>query len=153
MHTFSVILHFLIKKISLSIVFVVAVVINFSHLHLQNHRVLFQATWHKASFGDEESGLFKWNASHFSKGRQLQNSEKHWQNFKNWANFNQNYNNASLGEGDSSLRYSENTLIKFKTLLQNHWTNFNQTWYRAILSEANSSLIVQIKAPSFSKGR
>ena len=56
-----------------------------------------------------------------------------------WANFNQTWHKASLGEGNSSLfkrralpfskgrylRNIKNTLTKFKNLLlQNHWANF-----------------------------
>ena len=54
-----------------------------------------------------------------------------------WANFNQTWHKASLGEGDSSLftwratffskgRWmwnNENILMKFYNLLQNHWAN------------------------------
>ena len=61
------------------------------------------------------------------------------------ANFNQIWHNASLGEGNSSLlkwsttpfskgrwlQNSEDTLTKFKNLLQNSWANFNQTWHKA----------------------
>ena len=49
-------------------------------------------------------------------------------------------------------KYSENTLTKFKNLLQNHWTNFNQTWHNSSLGEGNSSLIKWV-APPFFKGR
>ena len=68
-----------------------------------------------------------------------------------YANFNQTWHKASLGEGDSSLfkwrappfskgRNSENTLTKLKNLLLNHWANFNQTWHKASLGEWDSIL-------------
>ena len=84
-----------------------------------------------------------------------------------WANFNQTWQKASLGEGDSSLfkwrtcpfprgdnyTNSENTLMKFKNiLLQNHWANFNQTWHKASLGKGNLCLL-KWRAPPFSKGR
>ena len=37
-------------------------------LLLKNHFANFNQTWHKASLGEEKSGLFKWRASPFSKG-------------------------------------------------------------------------------------
>ena len=62
-----------------------------------------------------------------------------------WAYFNQNWHNASFGEGNSSLfkwratpfskerylRKSENSLTKFTILLKNQLINFNQTWHKA----------------------
>ena len=64
-------------------------------LPLQNHCVNFNQTWHKTSFSEMDSSLFKLSAPPLSKGR--------------------------------SLRNSENTLTKFRNLLQNHWANFKQT--------------------------
>ena len=45
--------------------------INFSHFHLlfQNHRDNFNQTWHKASFCEGDSSLFKWRALTLFKGR------------------------------------------------------------------------------------
>ena len=53
---------FLIKICPMSVVVVVVVGANFSHFHLllQNHWVNFKQTWHKASLGEGDSGLFKW---------------------------------------------------------------------------------------------
>ena len=85
--------------------------LNFSHflLLLQNHWANFNQTWHKASLGRGDSSLFRWRVKPFSKGRLLRNSENTLTKLKNlllqnhWANFNQNWQKASLGEGDSSL--------------------------------------------------
>ena len=50
-------------QVSFSDQFVLSVVIveNFSHFHLllQNHQTNFNQTWHKASFGEGDSYLFK----------------------------------------------------------------------------------------------
>ena len=66
----QVVVFFLIKICPLSVVDVVVVVVNFLHLHLllQNHWANFNQTWHKASFGEEDSSLFKGRAPPFSKG-------------------------------------------------------------------------------------
>ena len=60
---------FLINICPLS-VFVV-VVINFSHFHLllQNQWANFNQTWHKSSLCEDDSSLFKWRATPFSKRR------------------------------------------------------------------------------------
>mgnify|MGYP003688899091 CR=1 FL=1 len=78
------------------------------NLFLHNHWANFNQTWHNASFGYEDSSLLKWRASRFSHGRLLRNSKNTLLKFKNllqnhWANFNQTWHNAFLGEGDSSL--------------------------------------------------
>ena len=45
-------------------------VCNFSYFRLlKNHWANFNQTWHKASFGEGDSSLFKWRALPFSKGR------------------------------------------------------------------------------------
>ena len=82
-----------------------------------------------------------------------------------WANFNQTWHKAFLGERDSSLfnwrappfsegrllQNSKNTLTKLKNLLlQNHLSNFNQTCNNASLDEGHSSS-VKWKATPFSK--
>ena len=64
-----------------------------------------------------------------------------------WANFNQTWHKASLGQGDSCYfkwrappfskgRYNKKAkyIDKLKNLLQNHWANFIQTWHKASLS-------------------
>ena len=45
--------------------------VNLSHFHLllQNHWANFNQTWHKVSFGEGDSSLFKWRATRFPKGR------------------------------------------------------------------------------------
>ena len=152
---------FLIKICPLSVVVVVDV--NFSHFHLllQNHWANFNQTWHKASLNEGDSYLFIRRAPPFYKGRQLKSRENTLARLKNlllqnhWANFNQNWHNTLLGEGDSilfkwrprpfrrgdNLKNSEKTLTKLKNLLlQNHWANFNQTWHNALLGEWDSSL-------------
>ena len=65
-----------------------------------------------------------------------------------WANFKQNWHEASFSEKDSSLpnevhhpfpnifiRNSENTLTTFNNLLQNHWANFKPTWHKTLFCE------------------
>ena len=70
-----------------------------------------------------------------------------------WANFNQTWQKASFGKGDTSLFkmkghafskvgwywHSENTLTTFKTLLLlNHLNNIHQIWHEASLGKGNS---------------
>ena len=58
-----------------------------------------------------------------------------------WANFNQ----TSLGEGDSSFegpdpfpRVDNYDIVKVHwRILENHWANFNQTWHKASLCEGD----------------
>ena len=82
---------------------------NLENLLLKNHWANFNQTWHKPSFDEGYSNLFKWRAPPFSKGRLLRNSKNTLTKFKNlllqnhWAIFNQTWHKASLGEGDSSL--------------------------------------------------
>ena len=82
-----------------------------------------------------------------------------------WANFNQIWFKASLGEGDSVLfkrrarpfpRGDNYEIVKIHwqkppKLLQNRWANFNQTWHKAFFGEGNSNLF-KWRITSFSRG-
>ena len=91
---------FLIKICPLSIVVVVlvvvivvvVVVVNFNNYQIAkihwgnkknlplNNKANFNQTWHKASLGDGDSGLFKWRARASLKGDNSEIAKIHWRN-------------------------------------------------------------------------
>ena len=86
---------------------------------------------------------------HFRNGDDKEIAKKiHWQNY---------------GDGDSSLlkwkaplffkgrlwRNNENTLSKFKNLLQNHWANIKPTWHKSSLGEGKLRFL-QLRTIQFS---
>ena len=65
----------------------------------QNHRAIFNQTWHSAALGEGNSSLFKWRAPPFSQWRWLRNSENTLTKLKNllqnhWVYLNQTWHNA-----------------------------------------------------------
>ena len=125
---------------------------------LENHFANFNQIWQKASFGDEDSGLFK-----FMKDHVLFPGEIIYIDIVNllqshWANFNQTWHKALLGDGNSSLiksdpfpRGDNRKNFQQKNLLpQNHLANFNQFWHKAFLGGGNKNLFK--RAATFSKG-
>ena len=89
-----------------------------------------------------------------SKGRKLRNNENTSAKFKNfllqnqWANFNQIYalmhpwmKGIQIFQMDTNN--IENTLTRFKKLLQKLWANLNiWIWHKASLGDRNSSLFI-----------
>jgi hypothetical protein len=82
---------------------------SFKNLLLQNHWANFNQTWHKSSFGEGDSSLFKGREQRFSKGIIVEREKNTLKIFKNLllqnqqAKFNQTWYTLSFGEGNSSL--------------------------------------------------
>ena len=126
-------------------------VVNFSHFHflLQNHWIYFNQTWHKPSIAEQNSSLFKWRVSSFSRGRWYWNSKNTLTKFMKiffWeplSQFQPNLTQCILGLRDSSLfkwrappfpRRDDKEITKFKNLhLQKKLGQFQPNFAQCII--------------------